>query len=70
MTTDARQILVWPDGTWMNQDEHEDAIDAWRGDDHLPLAVPHRMTDEEIDEAALRAALGGIARRQGDRNEG
>lgn len=60
MTNDTRRIWVWPDGTWVDQDEQDNARDAWRGDDHVSLTLPANMTDEDIDEAARRAVTDSL----------
>ena len=54
----ARRIYVWPDGTWLDAEEHEDALDAWRGDDCLACHVPGGLLDEAVDQVILELVSG------------
>lgn len=49
------RIFVWPDGSWMYADEHEDIIDSWRGDDYVELLVDSWWDEEDIDRKAMDA---------------
>ena len=43
------EVLVWPDGSWMYADDHEDVVDAWRGDDYFTMSVPDTLDEEGIE---------------------
>lgn len=41
------KIYAWPDGTWMNGEEYEDATHQWMGDDFVVYKVEN---DVELGE--------------------
>ena len=45
-------ILVWPDGTWIDEDDYSCHEDAWRGGDYCVVRVPFGTSDEYITKAA------------------
>jgi len=50
MNHDGRRIHVWPDGAWLDSEEHEDVLEMWRGDDFLVIHVPPGIEDEIVDK--------------------
>ena len=58
MNGDGRRIHVWPDGAWLDAEEHEDVLEMWRGDDFLVIHVPRGLEDEVVDVIARDRASG------------
>lgn len=48
MDDSGRIIFVWPDGCWMDADEHSDVLDAWRGTDFAVMSVPSHVDDDAV----------------------
>ncbi len=37
---DFNQVMVWPDGSYVLQDDYCDEADRWRGDDYYTISIP------------------------------
>ena len=61
MNGDERRIHVWPDGSWLDAEEHEDVLERWRGDDFSVIEVPGSLEDEVVDRIARNRVSGKTA---------
>jgi len=46
-------VFMWPDGSWVYADDHEDGLDSWRGYDFRELKVPVWIDVDEFVEREM-----------------
>jgi len=63
-TPDKTKILVWPDGSWVSEDEIDDIdwflTSAGRGDDYAEYLIPSELDNDDIDELIQLKAFPGM----------
>lgn len=42
-------VLVWPDGTWVWEDDYSSADYSHKSDDYLRIRLPTSLSDAEVD---------------------
>lgn len=49
-----KTICVWPDNTWIEEEEYCELEDLWRGDDFKLVHVSNMWTDEQINNYLIQ----------------
>jgi hypothetical protein len=50
-------VLVWPDGSWVREDDFTEEDTTWKGDDYERIRLPLSMGDDEVEDFLSRRAL-------------
>lgn len=50
-------ILVWPDNSWMWEDDFTEGDALWKGDDYERIRLPLSMGDNEVEDFLSRRAF-------------
>lgn len=52
--------IVWPDATWISEDDFAESEFQHMSDDWLLLSLPDFLDDQEVGAACLQAVQGGM----------
>ena len=52
-------VYAWPDTTWRYDNEYDEIIDMWKGNDYVVLTFPVTASYEEIEECVIEY-FGGV----------
>jgi len=58
MTTEYINYYVWPDGTWVSEDDYIDSDYLHMSDDWFLLPLPITLDEDQVDEAVHQALQG------------
>ena len=58
MTTEYINYYVWPDGTWVSEDDYIDSDYLHMSDDWFILPLPTWLSDDDIANACYEASQG------------